>query len=225
MRPLISVFFRLDPKSLLSYSPLPWNGPNLLQSFFGWPEPYLAVRSDLPHAQIAHQYSLRLLSAEGGDRRIVEPAVILHDVGWSKLTPEQIKMAFGVRAGGEEAERLNRIHEVEGAVIAGRLLHDLDYDSLFIKQITIMIGRHDSGNDPESLEEKILKDADKLWRFSGFGFWNEIERQGLDSLELYRFLEERRPAWFFLPTALFLAEEELKARAGEIADPSGPTIS
>ena len=195
-----------------------------IAELFRLAEPYLAVRNDLPHAQISHQYSLRLLSKEGGDRRIVEPAVILHDVGWSKLTPEQIKIAFGVRAGGEEADRLNRIHEVEGAVIAGRLLQGLDYDPLFIKRITLMIGRHDSGDAPESLEEKILKDSDKLWRFSGFGFWNEIERQGLDSLELYRFLEERRPAWFFLPTALLLAEEELKLRAREIADRSGPTV-
>ena len=105
-----------------------------------------------------------------------------------------------------------------------RLLQGLAYDPIFITQIALMIGRHDSGDAPESLEEKILKDSDKLWRFSGFGFWNEIERQGLDSLELYRFLEERRPAWFFLPTALFLAEEELKLRAREIADRSGPTV-
>lgn len=191
-----------------------------IEELFRLAEPYLAVRNDLPHAQIAHQYSLRLLSKEGGNQRIVEPAVILHDVGWSELTPEQIKIAFGVRAGGEEADRLNRIHEVEGAVIAGRLLQGRDYDPIFIKQITLMIGRHDSGNDPESLEEKILKDSDKLWRFSDIGFWNEIERQGLDSLELYRYLEERRPVWFFLPTALLLAEEELKARAREIADRS-----
>jgi HD superfamily phosphodiesterase len=195
-----------------------------IQELFRLAEPYLAVRMDLPHAQISHQYCLRLLNEEGGDKQIVEPAVILHDVGWSKLTPEQIKIAFGVRAGGEEANRLNRIHEVEGSIIAGRLLQALDYDPIFIKQITLMLGRHDSGNDPESLEEKILKDSDKLWRFSGIGFWNEIERQGLDSLELYHFLEERCPAWFFLPTALFLAEEELKVRAQEIADRSGPSV-
>ena len=194
-----------------------------IAELFRLAEPYLIVRNDLLHTQIAHQYSLRLLSTEGGDRRIVEPAIILHDVGWSKLPPEQIKMAFGVRAGGEEADRLNRIHEVEGAVIAGRLLQGLDYDPILIEQIALMIGRHDSGDPPESLEEKILKDSDKLWRFSGSGS-GRLERQGLDILELYRFLEERRPAWFFLPTALFLAEEELKLRAREIADRSGPTV-
>jgi HD superfamily phosphodiesterase len=189
-----------------------------IEKLFQLAEPYLTIRNDLPHARISHQYSLRLLNTEGGDRRIVEPAVILHDVGWSKLTPEQIKRAFGVRAGGKEAERLNRIHEKEGAVIAGRLLQALDYEPVFIDRITRMIERHDSGNHPDSLEEKILKDSDKLWRFSGLGFWQEIERQGLDSLELYRYLEERRPTWFFSPSALILAEEELKARAGEMAN-------
>lgn len=192
-----------------------------IEELFRLAEPYLAVRSDLPHARISHQYCLRLLKEEGGDRRIVELAVILHDVGWSKLTPEEIKRAFGVRVSGKEAEQLNRIHEIEGAAIAGRLLQSLDYDQTLTEQITGMIKRHDSGNHPESLEEKLLKDSDKLWRFSGFGFWNEIERQGLEPLELYHFLEARRPAWFFSSTALSLAEEELKARANEIAEKSG----
>jgi hypothetical protein len=71
---------------------------------------------------VSHQYALRLVAAEGGEAGIVEPAVILHDVGWSQLEPEQIRVAFGVRTGGEEAERLNRIHEREGAVIARRIL-------------------------------------------------------------------------------------------------------
>jgi HD superfamily phosphodiesterase len=195
--------------------------PQFIEKLFQLAEPYFFVRDDLLHTQIAHQYSLRLLSTEGGDRRIVEPAVILHDVGWSKLTSDQIKIAFGVRASGEKAKWLNRIHEVEGAVIADRLLQGLDYDPLSIKQITLMIGRHDSGNHPESLEEKILKDSDKLSRFSGSGFWKDVERQGLDSLEVYRFLEKWRPTWFFLPAAQFLAEEELKIRAREITGRSG----
>jgi len=83
---------------------------------------HLEVRSDLPHARVSRQYALRLLAEEGGEPGIVEPAVILHDVGWSQLEPEQIRVAFGVRAGGEEAERLNRIHERERAVIARRIL-------------------------------------------------------------------------------------------------------
>ena len=192
-----------------------WN--EFIRELFRLAEPYLKIRGDLPHAQVSHRYALRLLEEEGGESRIVEPAVILHDVGWSRLEPEQIKVAFGVRAGGQEAERLNRIHEREGAAIAGHILESLKYDPAWVDRITFLVGRHDSGDRADSLEEKLLKDADKLWRFSPFGFWNEIERQGLDQLELYQYLSDRYRSWFFTSTALKLAKEELRGRGKEIA--------
>jgi hypothetical protein len=191
-----------------------------IQTLFRLAAPYLAIRGDLPHARISHQYALRLLDQEGGEPGIVEPAVILHDVGWSQLTPEQIRIAFGVRAGGEEAERLNRIHELEGAAIAGRILESLRYDPRWIERIVFFVERHDSGDQPDSLEEKLVKDADKLWRFSGIGFWNEIERQGLDPTELHSFLLIKYQTWFYTPTALNLAGEELRSREKEISSQS-----
>ena len=195
-----------------------WN--EFIRQLFRLAEPYLKIRGDLPHARISHQYALRLMGGEGGEPGIVEPAVILHDVGWSQLTPEQIRMAFGVRAGGEEAERLNRIHEQEGAAIARRVLQSLNYNPQWIERIAFLIERHDSGDQPDSLEEKLLKDADKLWRFSPFGFWNEIERQGLDQNELYLFLLARYRGWFFTQTAVKLAEEELMSRGQEQPPPA-----
>lgn len=188
-----------------------------IRTLFQLAEPYLKVRGDLPHARVSHQYALRLLEQEGGEPGIVEPAVILHDLGWSQLTPEQIRIAFGVRAGGEEAERLNRIHERKGAAIARRILQSLDYLPLWIEQVAFLIERHDSGERADSLEEKIVKDADKLWRFSTVGFWKEIERQKLDQEELHRFLSARYRTWFFTQTAVQLAEEELRDRGKEIA--------
>jgi hypothetical protein len=193
-----------------------------IADLFRLAEPYLAVRSDLTHARASHQYALRLLAEEGGEPGIVEPAVILHDVGWSQLEPEQIRVAFGVRAWGEEAERLNRIHEREGAVIARRILQSLDYPPPWIERIALLIERHDSGDRADSLEEGILKDADKLWRFSPVGFWKEIQRQGLDPEELYRFLSVRHGRWFFTPTAFKLAEEELRDRGKEISGQDAP---
>ena len=147
----------------------------------------------------------------------MEPAVILLEVGWSQLTPEQIRIAFGVRAGGVEAERLNRIHGREGAVITRRILKSLNYPPPWIERIALLIERHDSGESPECLEERMLKDADQLWRFSPLDFWNEIERQGLDQDELYRYLLARYRGWFYTPTAVKLAEEELRDRGKEIA--------
>jgi HD superfamily phosphodiesterase len=189
----------------------------IIADLFRLAEPYLAIRNDLPHARVSHRYALRLLAEEGGEAGIVEPAVILHDVGWSHLTPEQIRMAFGVRAGGEEAERLNRIHERKGADIARRILKSLNYPPPWVDRIAALIERHDSGEMADSLEEKILKDADKLWRFSKEGYWQEIARQRLERDELYRFLAVRYRQWFFTPTAVRLAEEALKERGKEIS--------
>jgi HD superfamily phosphohydrolase YqeK len=179
-------------------------------------KPYLLARADFKHAHIAHQYALRLMGHELGDNKIVEPAVILHDVGWSCLKPQQIALAYGVRAGGREALELNRIHEVQGAAIARRILQKLDYDALATDRIALIIERHDSGKEIATAEEGLVKDADKLWRFSKIGFWKEVERQQIGADELYRHLDKHFQAWFFCSTALELAEKELRRRAQEM---------
>ncbi len=178
--------------------------------------PYLAVRGDVDHTRVSHDYALTLMCHDGGDRSIVEPAVILHDVGWSVLEPEVISAAFGVLAKGKEADRLNRVHEVEGAVIAQDILLSFDYDRGLIEKIAAIISRHDSGENSESHEEGLVKDADKLWRFSSAGFWHETERQHLKPTILLDFLELRYKGWFFSSAALTLAEKELLRRLDEI---------
>jgi hypothetical protein len=77
-------------------------------------------------------------------------------------------------------------------------------------------GRHDSGTEPDSLEEKLVKDADRLWRFSKRGYYREMERQDTTSEERYAFLVERMDNWFFTRTAAQLAKKELRARALEM---------
>ena len=76
-----------------------------ISKLFHEAEPYLAARGDARHINVAHQYSLILMKQEGGNEKIVEPAIILHDVGWSSLKPKQIEMAYGVRTQGAEADR------------------------------------------------------------------------------------------------------------------------
>ena len=187
-----------------------------IRDLFQIAEPYLTARGDVIHSRVSHSYALILMQHEGGDKKIVEPAIILHDVGWSTLNPQQIEAAYGVRAEGDEAERLNRKHELEGASIAGQVLKSLDYDPLLIEKIVSIIRTHDSGLDIRSPEEGLVKDADKLWRSSKIGFWQEAERQDLDPKELHRYLNERIQGWFFTPTALTLAGEDLEERAKEI---------
>ena len=191
-----------------------------IQELFRLAEPYLKIRDDLLHTRVAHQYALDLLEKEAGDKKIVEPAVILHDVGWSRLKPEEIKIAFGVNAQGEKGKQLNRIHEVEGAGIAREILTKLDYDPPSTDEIARIIERHDSGKNPQTIEEKLVKDADRLWRVSSIGYYYEMERQNTTHEVRYHFLTRNMGKWFFTKTAMELADAELQERVKEHAEKS-----
>jgi HD superfamily phosphodiesterase len=190
--------------------------PKIIHQLFQRAEPYLKARGDKRHTAISHRYSKYLMKHEGGDHKIIEPAVILHDVGWSCLKPQELSAAYGVRAKGEEANRLNRIHETEGAAIAQNILAELGFDDDLIQKISVIISRHDSGISAYSMEEKVVRDADKLWRYSKIGFRTEIERQRLTLDELYHHLARHLRSWFFTTTALMLSQEKLSQRFKEI---------
>jgi HD superfamily phosphodiesterase len=184
----------------------------LMQDLFKQAEPYLKMRNDVIHTRIAHGFALLLLEKEGGNRNIVEPAIILHDVGWSALKPEDITHAYGILATGAKARKLNRIHEIQGAMIAQEILTEQGYDATTIHKIVQIIERHDSGKNPETKEEKLVKDADKLWRFSRIGYHYELQRQATTHGDRHAFLSKKIDSWFFTPTAKALAEKELQAR-------------
>jgi HD superfamily phosphodiesterase len=186
-----------------------------IQNLFQQAEPYLKMRNDSTHTRVSHDYALLLLEKEGGDRNIVEPAIILHDVGWSALKPDDITHAYGVRATGAKARELNRIHEVQGAGIAAEILAKLGYDTVTICKIVKIIERHDSGKNPDTTEEKLVKDADKLWRFSKIGYPYELQRQATTHAARHAFLSKKINNWFFTRTAKALAEKELQARDKE----------
>ena len=101
------------------------------------------------------------------------------------------------------------------AKIARELLHETKYDPALIDRIALIIERHDSGKKTGSLEEKVVKDADKLWRFSKVGYYQEMERQNLDWEERFQFLSKHLGTWFFTETARNVAGEELKKRLRE----------
>lgn len=218
--PGVSVYLR--PSTILnggilleSNNSTEWS--HLIKGLFREAEPYLKARNDLLHTQVAHEFALKLLALEGGERAVVEPAIILHDVGWSAVDPEKRSQVYGVRAeSNDSAYQLNRVHEIQGAVIGGKILRSFNYEEDLIVQIVKIIERHDSGTSPESLEEKLVKDADKLWRFSKAGFWREIERQQVDPVYFYERDVRRRREWLFTPAALRIAKEELIDRKEEV---------
>ena len=173
---------------------------------------YLDTRKNDVHTELSIRFAYRLMEVEGGDEAIVIPAVILHDVGWKKVPPELHLKAFGPKATSPE---LNRKHELEGVKIARQILVNLNFDAEKIDLIAEIIDGHDSRKESISLDDRIVKDADKLWRFSKEGFDIDNERFEETYLEGLNRLRKYLPRWFFTDTGNKLAREELQKREGE----------
>jgi len=171
---------------------------------------FLDTRDNELHTRIASAFAEKLLEAEGGDARVVLPAILLHDVGW-KMVPEELQLtAFGP---GHNDMTINRIHEVEGAKIARRLLEELGYDPKLIDEIVAIILEHDSRLKPLSLNDAIVKDSDKLWRFTAEALQVDPKRFGIDPGVHTRWLKLQIEGWFITETGIRLARQEQRERA------------
>ena len=176
--------------------------------------PLLNTRHNQQHTEIAYHCALRLLESEEGDEAIVIPAVILHDVGWIQVPEELQPTAFGPKAKDKE---LNRVHEVEGAKLAREILEKVNYDPEKVEETLAIIDGHDSRREAISPSDKIVKDADKLCRFTHQGTSLNCQRYEMSFDEWYEFLKARIDCWFFTRTAKEVAREELERRRAEFA--------
>ncbi|MGD9300243.1 MAG: HD domain-containing protein [Desulfobacterales bacterium] len=174
--------------------------------------PYLDTRHNDVHTDVSTRLAFELLKREGGDEDIVIPAIILHDTGWKRVPAELHLKAFGP---GATKPELNRRHEIEGVKIADEILRAVNYDRTMSKKILEIIDGHDSRHEPLSLNDRIVKDADKLWRYTGSGFYIDIKRFGESFDEGLERLSGNMPGWFFTVTAKEMAAEKLNRRQKE----------
>ena len=173
--------------------------------------PYLATRGNRRHTEVALEFARTLLLGEGGRPEVVIPAVTLHDVGWS-CVPEELQM----KAIGRDADRgVNRVHEVEGVRLAGEILQASGYPELWRQEILAIIDQHDSGRTAASLNDALVKDADKLWRFSEDGFAFAAARLRFDRARNWQALNSRVETWLLTPTGRRLAREQLMLLNGD----------
>ncbi|CCD96100.1 conserved hypothetical protein [Bradyrhizobium sp. ORS 375] len=129
--------------------------------------PWLDVRSNDEHTLISYRLGQALLrSHPEANASVVLPAILMHDVGWKKFPPEQLAAAVGPNPKYPE---LQRAHEIEGVKIAAEAFQRLAIPGLQIETILAIIDGHDTRKAAISLEDALMKDADKLWRFTGHG--------------------------------------------------------
>lgn len=178
--------------------------------------PYLDTRQNDIHVTICYALAGRLLGHHPkADPEVVLPAILLHDVGWKMVPEEKQLAAFGPN--GKDMDT-RRIHEVEGVVIAKSILESLAYDQKKTVEILAIIEGHDSREEKLSLNDALVKDADKLWRYSPVGLKIDHSRFGVDWHGHLIWLSRHIDTWFFTPVARDIAREglaEAKAKTGK----------
>lgn len=205
-----------------TYDSLPPDLDPVFVSLFERALPQLGTRTNDSHARISCQYVVALLEREGGDSRVAVPAILLHDLGWNEIPDEDQRKAYG--PGSSDAD-LNRQHEVAGARLARTVLEEAGYPPESTEEICRIILTHDSNPTALTLEEAIVKDADKVWRVSRAGFPLTLDMlTNMNPQELHDFIAIRAPRWFLTRAGRELAEAELAARRLEYALDPAPDV-
>jgi HD superfamily phosphodiesterase len=180
-------------------------------------EPYWATRKNHLHVPSSYDFAHRLLSFyPSADEAVVLPAVLLHDVGWKMVPEEKQRDAFGPEVKDQETRRF---HETEGVRIAREILTSLDYDQTKTAEILSIIDGHDTRKEPLSLNDKLVKDADKLWRFTPYCVKIAHRHFGFKLREYFIWLAGREEEWFYTAEAKAMAREALDEAKRELLNP------
>jgi HD domain len=170
-------------------------------------KPYLNTRRNDVHTAMSYAFACRLLACHPeADEDVVVPAIILHDVGWKAVPEDKQLSAFGPNLKDNETRRL---HEVEGVRIAKGILVSLDYSEEKRRQILAIIDGHDTRHEALSLNDSLVKDADKLWRYTPTGIDIDHLRFGIDRRDYLNWISGTIDKWLFTPDARVMAHEAL----------------
>lgn len=129
--------------------------------------PYLDVRNNDEHTLVAYGVAKALLAQiPEADESIVLPAILLHDVGWKRVPQELLLEAIGRNPSRPD---LVRDHELYGVEIARGILERHRPSGVDIDAVLAIIDGHDTTKHAKSINDAVVKDADKGWRTTPHG--------------------------------------------------------
>ncbi|MET3719428.1 HD domain-containing protein [Arthrobacter sp. UYCo732] len=144
----------------------------------------LKVRDNDAHTLYAFGIAVALLDTHPeADAAVVLPAIMLHDIGWSQVRASEVLQAIAPGGGRPD---LVLLHEKEGPRLAAGILAEAGYDPTKVPASLDIIDGHDSRREALSLEDAIVKDADKTWRLSPHGIDTVMDWFGLDREQALR---------------------------------------
>lgn len=150
---------------------------------------------DWHHANQVRNTALRIADEEGGDRVIIEIASLVHDVGDHKLY------------GSKEA----------GRKVTCQVLADAGVLSPVLEQVLHIVDTmsYSGGQVPESLEGKIVQDADRLFALGAIGVARAFAYGGSRSRPLHVPGDESAPSTInHFYEKLLLVKDKMNTRAG-----------
>ena len=175
---------------------------------------------DWDHTLRAIEFGRALLKEEKGDPEVVITALVLHDIGWSRVPFDDFVQAPPEK----KKETLSlREHMVQSAILAKEILGPFDFPKDKKELVLKIIAVHDLPEVIQNLPEPeavLVMEADRLDRFGE----ESLKRYRKMFSENYlregrRFLLEGSKTWFRTPTARRLVQE-LLAKTGS-ADQEG----
>ncbi len=103
----------------------------------------------IEHALTVLNYAEQIQAAEGGDPLVVKAAAILHDIGI-------------IQAERKHGSTAAKYQEIEGPIIAREILGKFNLDKADVEHICRIIANHHSAKDIDTIEFRIVWDADWL---------------------------------------------------------------
>lgn len=132
-------------------------------------EPYMRARKNDVHIPLSFAWAQRLLDHyTAADRDVCVLAILLHDIGWFTIDNETI-INEGFRSDNFLQSDVRYLHEAEGVRLGTEVLRETGWSEVVIAQVCEIIDGHDTRADPHHLNDRIVRDADKLWRNSVTG--------------------------------------------------------
>ena len=165
---------------------------------------------DWDHTLRAIENGKALLKEEKGDPEVVLTALVLHDIGWSRVSFDDFVQAPPEK---KRETRSLKEHMVQGAVLAREILEPLDFPKDKRELVLKIIAVHDLPDVIETFPEPeavLVMEADRLDRFGEESLKRYRKMFGESYLEEgRRFLLEGSKAWFRTPTGKRLVQEIL----------------
>ncbi len=151
-------------------------------------EPYMRARKNDVHVPLSFAWAQRLLEIHpDADPDVVSLGILLHDIGWYSIDMEDIiEKGFGPNMMQSDVRFL---HEAEGVRLSRPVLEETGWSEEIILAVAEIIDGHDTRPEARHLNDRLVRDADKLWRFSVPGvavacdWFRMTPRQYADRLE------------------------------------------